>query len=354
MTDVARATGATGATNPSAGPRVARRRSVWRRWLYVLATTNPPDGHLDPVSRWLWLTRAGVLPMTLVAAASVGLLAVFRSDPVDWWWFTLAALGLVGAHMANNLMNDLFDVEVGTDTADYPRNLYSPHPVLSGAITKRGLAATALAVNAVCLAIMLTLTAVRGWPIVAFALGGFVLSAAYTAPPLRLKKRGLGEPTVLVVWGPLMVGGTYYAATSHIPAAVLLASLPYALLCTTVLMGKHIDKVPWDGPAHTNTLPVLLGEARARLVTRAMFITFYVLVVALVAGGVLPVATLLVGLSLPVFDKVWHVYGKPKPEVSPVPNPVWPLWFAPASFVLTRRAGGLLVLGLVVGAIFKV
>ena len=112
----------------------------------------------------------------------------------------------------------------------------------------------------VAYAIMVVLTAARGWPIVGFALGGFLLSAAYTAPPLRLKKHGLGEPTVLVVWGPLMVGGTYYAATGTIPGAVVLASLPYALLCTTVLMGKHIDKIPWDQPDGTHTLPVLLGE----------------------------------------------------------------------------------------------
>ena len=89
-------------------------------------------------------------------------------------------------------------------------------------------------------------TVERGWPIIGFALGGFLLSLAYTAPPLRLKKRGLGEPTVIVVWGPLMVGGTYYAATGSIPGAVLLASLPYAILSTTVLMGKHIDKIAWD------------------------------------------------------------------------------------------------------------
>ena len=76
-----------------------------------------------------------------------------------------------------------------------------------------------------------------------------------------MKKRGLGEPTVLVVWGPLMVGGVYYSATGTIPGAVVLASLPYALLCTTVLMGKHIDKIPWDAADHTHTLPVLLGEA---------------------------------------------------------------------------------------------
>ena len=105
-------------------------------WHYVLATTNPPRGRLDPVSKWLYLTRAGVLPMTLVAAAVAGLLAVYRDADVTWGWFALSALGLVLAHMANNLMNDLFDLEVGTDREDYPRNLYSPHPVLSGVITR--------------------------------------------------------------------------------------------------------------------------------------------------------------------------------------------------------------------------
>lgn len=329
----------------------SRELSLPKKWLYVLATTNPPRGRLDPVSKWLWLTRAGVLPMTIVAAGLAGLLAVYRDASVNWWWFSLSAVGLVLAHMANNLMNDLFDLEVGTDTKDYPRNLYSPHPVISGALTRSRLAAYALVVNALCLVVMIVLTAARGWPIVAFALGGFLLSAAYTAPPLRLKKHGLGEPTVLVVWGPLMVGGTYYAATGSIPGAVILASLPYAVLCTTVLMGKHIDKAAWDGPAGTRTLPVILGERRARAVTRGMFVSFYVLDVALVIAGILPVLTLLVLLSAPMFVKVWGVYGKPKPAESPVPNPVWPLWFAPTAFLLTRRAGGLLLLGMVVGAV---
>ena len=245
----------------TAGPGVTTspQSGLFHNWRYVLATTNPPRGRLDPVSKWLYLTRAGVLPMTLVAGAEAGLLAVYRGADVEWGWFALAATGLVLAHMANNLMNDLFDLGVGTDRVDYPRNLYSPHPVLSGVITRRGLAACALVVNTLCLGIMIVLTAARGWPIAAFALGGFLLSTAYTAPPLRLKKHGLGEPTVLIVWGPLMVGGTYYAATGSIPGAVVLASLPYALLCTTVLMGKHIDKIPWDEPDGTRTLPVIIG-----------------------------------------------------------------------------------------------
>lgn len=328
-----------------------REPTLVQKWLYVLATTNPPKGRMDPVSKWLYLTRAGVFPMTLVAAALAGLLAVFREADVHWGWFALAAAGILLAHMANNLMNDLFDVEVGTDREDYPRNLYSPHPVLSGVISKRGLALLSLGVNSLCLAIMIVLTVARDAWIIAFALGGFVLSAAYTAPPLRLKKRGLGEPTVVVVWGPLMVGGCYYAATGTAPGAVLLASLPYAVLCTTVLMGKHIDKAPWDGPDGTNTLPVLLGDARARRVTQGMFVAFYALVAALVIAQILPIATLAVALSFPLLKRVWVAYNEPKPAVSPVPNPVWPLWFAPHSFLLTRRAGGLFTLGLVAGAI---
>lgn len=329
----------------------APRDGLLHNWKYVLATTNPPRGRMDPVSKWLYLTRAGVLPMTLVSGAVAGLLAVYRDADVAWGWFALAAAGIVLAHMANNLMNDLFDLQVGTDRDEYPRNLYSPHPVLSGVVTRRQLATYALVVNALCLAIMVVLTIARDWAIVFFALGGFLLSAAYTAPPLRLKKHGLGEPTVLVVWGPLMVGGCYYAATGEIPGAIILASLPYALLCTAVLMGKHIDKIPWDAPDGTRTLPVILGEARARRVTQGMFVGFYLSAIALVIARVMPVAALLVLASLPVMVKVWKAYSEPKPEVSPMPNPVWPLWFAAVSFLVTRRAGGLLALGLIAGAI---
>jgi len=154
-----------------------------------------------------------------------------------------------------------------------------------------------------------------------------------------------------VVWGPLMVGGTYYAATGTIPGAVVLASLPYALLCTTVLMGKHIDKIPWDAPDGTHTLPVIIGEAAARRVTQAMFVAFYVSIVALVIARVLPVASVLVVLSWPQLRRTFAYYSQPKPDVSPMPNPVWPLWFAALSFLVTRRAGGLFVLGLIIGAI---
>ena len=341
----------TDVSDPRAKSGVTVRSRLLGNWRHVLRTSNPPAGRVDVVSRWLVITRASVLPMTITAAAIAGLLAAFDDENVRWGLFALAAVGLVLAHIANNLMNDLFDLEVGSDSDTYPRALYAPHPVLSGTISRRRLLTAAIAVNTADLAILVVLFLFRGWPMVVFALSGFVLSVAYTAPPLRLKKHGLGEATVLVVWGPLMVGGAYYAASGHFPFGIFVASLPYALLCTTVLMGKHIDKIPWDAPDGTHTLPVLLGEAKARALTQGMMISFYVLVVLLVGTGTLPIAALIVLLALPKLATVWTPFSQPKPAAPPEHFPIWPLWFAALAFVHTRRAGGLLVLGLIVGVI---
>jgi 1,4-dihydroxy-2-naphthoate octaprenyltransferase len=329
---------------------VAGRTSLVSNWREVLRTGNPPAGRLDPVSKWLVLTRAAVLPMTLTAGLIAGLLAV-GEDGFEPWLLVLAVVGIALAHAANNLMNDLADADVGSDTESYPRALYAPHPILSGLISRKGLATAALVVNLLDLAIMLVLFWQRGWPVVAFAVGGFLLSFAYTAPPLRLKKRGLGELDVLLVWGPLMVGGTYYAAVGELPWEVVAASIPYSLLCTTVLMGKHIDKAPWDAPQGIKTLPVILGERTSRWVSQAMMASFYVMVVACVAVGALPWPALLALGGLPALAKVWQAFDRPRPEKPPRNFPVWPLWFAPIAFLHTRRAGALLVLGLIVAAL---
>jgi 1,4-dihydroxy-2-naphthoate octaprenyltransferase len=326
-------------------------RSRLSSWAYALRTTNPPPGgRVDAVTRWIVVTRAAVLPMTLVSGLVAALLAVGEPG-LDGRWLALAVLGIVLAHLANNLMNDLYDTQAGSDTATYPRALYAPHPVLSGLVSRRTLITAIVLVNLADLAILVVLALARGWPVVAFALAGFVLSVAYTAPPLRLKKRGLGEADVLVVWGPLMVGGTFYAATGTITWPVLLASLPYGLLCTTVLMGKHIDKIPFDAPLGIRTLPVILGERRARVATLGLMAAFYVLVAGCVAVGAMPWPALAVVLALPRLVKVWPRFRRPPPEEPPPGFPVWPLWYAALAWVHVRQAGALLVLGLAIGAL---
>lgn len=331
-----------------------KSRSRVSSWAYALRTTNPPpDAAVDTVTRWLVITRAAVLPMTLVSGLVAALLAIGEPG-LDWRLLVLSLVGITLAHIANNLMNDLFDTQVGTDSSNYPRALYAPHPVLSGLVSRRTLVISILLVNVADLAILVVLTVARGWPVLAFALAGFALSVAYTAPPLRLKKRGLGEPDVLVVWGPLMVCGTYYSAVGHVGWDIVLASLPYGLLSTTVLMGKHIDKIPFDAPLGIHTLPVILGERRARVVTLGMMVGFYVLIAVAVAFGAMPWPALLVALALPRLWKIWPRFLRPPPEEPPPNYPVWPLWYAALAFLHVRQAGALLVVGLAIGAVLKV
>src|SRR4029450_7809415 len=157
-----------------------------------------PDKAMDPVSRWLLITRASVFPMTILSGLIGGLFAA-RVPGAHVWLFSLALVGLVLAHAANNMINDYFDLEGGVDSEDYVRAQYAPHPILSGWVTKRQLGTAILIANAIDLAILLFLMTQRGPAVAFFALGGLFVSVFYVAPPIRLKHIGLGEPGVFIV-----------------------------------------------------------------------------------------------------------------------------------------------------------
>jgi 1,4-dihydroxy-2-naphthoate octaprenyltransferase len=248
------------------------------------------------------------------------------------------------------MINDYFDLSGGVDTAEYTRALYATHPILSGLISKRGLVAAIAAFNLVDLAILLTLVAARGWPVAAFALAGLFVSVFYVAPPLKLKHHGLGEPGVFVVWGPLMICGTYYVTAGALPGWVWLASVPYALAVTTVLIGKHVDKYEQDNARGIHTLPVILGKDFSLRLNQVAMVAFYAIVVGLVVSGYLGVGVLIVAAALPRLRQVLKAYSQPKPAAPPPGYRIWPLWYVSLAFYHNKLAGGLFVLGLAANA----
>lgn len=288
--------------------------------------------------------------MTLISGAIGGLLAA-GAPSADWSYFCLALVGLVVAHAANNMINDYFDLGGGVDTPGYARTVYAPHPILSGLIGVRGLLTATAICNLADLAILIWLATVRGPTVVLFALAGLFVSVFYVAPPIRLKHHGLGEPGVFVVWGPLMIGGTYYVTTGELPVRVLFASVPYALLVTSVLVGKHIDKLDADQAKGIHTLPVLLGRPGALTLARALMGAFYAVVLMLVLTGTLGPWLLIVMLSLPRLRETLGVFRQPAPVTPPAGYPIWPLWYVAWAFRLTRRAGSLFLLGLIMEAV---
>ena len=320
--------------------------AMWGRALSVIPRISKDEWkELDVVSRWLIATRSAVIVMTVISSSIAGLLA-YRDGMFHPLLWVMVTVGLAFAHATNNLLNDLTDHKKGVDKDNYFRTQYGPQPLEHGLMTPAQLLRYAAVSGGVALAAGAYLVAARGHiTLILLGIGVFFV-LFYTWP---LKYIGMGEPAVLLVWGPLMVGGGYYVVTGHFDWHVVVASLPFALGSTAVLFGKHIDKLDADKGKKIRTLPVLLGERLSRILTILMLVTQYALVGYLVVTRYFSPVLLIVLIAAPTLRLALKAYSHPRPEKPPkeLPKNVWPLWFVAFAFLHMRRFGMLYVLGIV-------
>ena len=330
------ATATAAPTETPSGPR------LWLQALYTIPRVDPTE--VDVLSRWLILGRVSVVVMTAISAVIGGLLTI-RDDAFDPWLLVLVAVGLVLAHTGSNLVNDFWDFQHGIDTPDSPRATYGPHPFTDERNSSREFLLVTGLILGVATVIGVYLTVEAGLWVLAFALSGAFVLMFYSGGPIPLKYFGLGEIAVFIVWGPLMIGGTYYVLAEELPWWVILASVPYGLGVTTVLFGKHLDKLAFDKAKGIRTMPIVLGERLARHVTVALSVGMYLATAALAVWQEMWALVLVVG-ALPLLGLVWRFYSRPKPEERPKGYRGWPLWFVGVAFIHNRRFGLLFVAGL--------
>ena len=327
--------------------------AMWRKALNVIPEVSKSEwDQLDVISKWLISTRAAVLIMTFISAALAGLFA-WRDNAFSFLPWLALTLGLILAHASNNIFNDYTDFVRGVDKDNYYRNIYGAQPVASGLMTRRQhltyFAVTALLALALglCLAFYTNFSSTT-W--VLLALGAFFL-LFYTWP---LKGMALGEVAVLVVWGPLMIGGGYYVLTQQWNWNVVLASLPYVLGVTTVIFGKHIDKLDMDEKKGIHTLPVVIGEKASRYAVLAMMIAPYLFTLYLIAVRFFTPVMLIVFLAIPTFLQIYPKFLAPKPTTRPEGQIGWPLYFVGYAFFNNRKFGTLFMLGLLIDVFLRV
>lgn len=326
--------------------------AMWFKALRVIPhITKDEWDRLDVISRWLISTRAAVLIMTFISAAIAGLLAA-RAGMFDLGRWLLLALGLIFAHALNNLLNDLIDFQRGVDRDNYIRTQYGPQPVAQGLMTRRQLLTYAAVTGMIALAAGVVLVAQTGWLALGLLLTGAFFVFFYTWP---LKYIGLGELTVLLVWGPLMIGGGYYVITGQWDWNVVIASLSYGLGPTTVIFGKHIDKSAVDQAKGIHTLPVIIGEKAGRYAVLGMMLLMLASVVYLVITGYFTPVMLITLLSVTALPRVFRLFSQPKPAEPPewYPKEGWPLWFVGFAFYFNRRFGLLFMLGLIAELVIR-
>ncbi|MHB8134870.1 MAG: prenyltransferase [Anaerolineaceae bacterium] len=326
--------------------------SMWLKALRVIPRIDKAEwDRLDIISRWLISTRAAVLLMTFISAAIAGLFA-WRAGAFDLGRWSLLTVGLIFAHATNNLINDLTDYKKGVDKDNYFRTQYGPQPLQQGLLTIRTLLVYIAVTGLIAIAAGVPLVVQGGSVALWLMVAGVVFVLFYTWP---LKYIGLGEVAVILIWGPLMIGGGYYVITGAWDWNVVWASLPYALGPTTVLFGKHIDKIQADNAKGIRTMPVILGEKVARFAVLTMIALQYITVIALVISGFFTPVMLIVLAGLTAIPRVWAMYKSPKPATRPedYDESIWPLWFSAMSFYHNKRYGMFFLLGLLVEIVLR-
>jgi len=196
-----------------------------------------------PFLRYLLATRPAFLSITL-AGCLLGL-ATARADgvPFDGARAAITLLLAVLAHAGINVLNDYCDHLNGSDA----RNTQRIYPytggsrfIQNGVLTPRQTLGFAVALFAATLAGGLWLLGAAGVGLFWIGLAGLAIGWAYSAPPLRLNSRGVGELSVAAGF-LLVVAGADTVQRSAFAPLPWIAGLPYALLVASLL---YINQFP--------------------------------------------------------------------------------------------------------------
>ena len=252
---------------------------------------------------WFLAARPWSFTMTAISV-SVGAALAALDGAFSWPLYFLTLIGATLMHAASNLINDYDDVRQGVDDPKVPTARYRPHPLMEGRLTPRQVRLTAYALYLFAAAIGIVLAVARGWAVLWLGVAGTAAGIGYTAPPLNYKYKALGELSVFLMWGPLMVGGAYYVQARVASSDALLVSLPFGALVALVLLANNIRDVAYDDAKGIQTLPILLGRRRGIALYLALIAAAYVAIAAMSLFGPLEPWSLIVLLSAPLAVKL--------------------------------------------------
>lgn len=252
---------------------------------------------------WLRAARAPFFTGSL-APVMVGTAAAFwDTGAVNWLHAALALAALVCLHAGANLANDYYDHLTGNDE----RNVSYASPFTGGSRLIQGgqvqpweiLAASLISLS-LGAAIGIYLFLAAGWPILVLGLIGGATGFFYTAPPLKLGYRGIGEVFIFLDFGLLPVLGAYYVQMRTFSAGATVAGACVGLLMTNVLWINQFQDAEADAAVGKRNWVVRLGRRASARVHVGLFALAYAAIIAGVGWRVLPAWAMLGLLSLPL------------------------------------------------------
>lgn len=260
-----------------------------------MGTAEPTLAALpNPALRFFLATRPPFLSVTLFACL-IGLATAFASGiAVQAATATITVIFALVAHAGINVLNDYYDALNGTDALNTERVFPftgGSRFIQNGVLTLR----ETLIFGAVLLALVvvagLWLTVASAPGLVWIGVAGLFIGWTYSAPPLKLNSRGMGEACVWAGFALIAIGADFVQRGS-LSALPVIAVTGYALLVTNILYINQFPDRKADAAAGKHHLVVRLGVERARWGYVGIALAAYGWVVFAVFSGTLPMLAL--------------------------------------------------------------
>ncbi len=257
------------------------------------------------INLWATALRAPFFTASIIPVILGTAVAYYSTRLFNLSFLMLTLIGVVFLQASGNLLNDYFDFKSGADIINNDRTPFSGGSgvLVDGLLTPKTIFLASLSFLFAGLLIGVYLAFKIGVELIILGIIGALLGITYTAPPLKLVYRGLGELVVAVAFGPLVVAGAYIVQTETISAMPIIASIPIALLIASVLYINEFPDYKADKAAGKNQLVVILGRKDAIGVYKSLIIFAYLSIVFGVILGLMPPLTLLGILTFPMAKK---------------------------------------------------
>lgn len=214
-----------------------------------------------PLKSWIEATR----PKTLAAAVvpiMVGAAEAYRQGSFAWFPVLICLAFALLVQIGTNMANDYFDHAKGADTEE---RVGPERMVSSGRIQPKTMLVATLAVFLLAFLIGLSLVSYRGWELLIVGIVSILFGYAYTGGPYPLAYHGLGDIFVIVFFGLVATGGTYYVVVGNLTPNVLLLGGSLGLLANNILVVNNYRDLVTDEKANKRTLVVRYGRSFALL-----------------------------------------------------------------------------------------
>ena len=217
---------------------------------------------------------ASVAPVLVGAALGYAVAGSFHLG-----FFVLATLAIMALHGGANVVNDYFDSRSRNDWVNENPTPFSGGRqfIQKGILSPKATLLTGLGYLAVGAGIGLVIVALsRSMFILGIGVAGVLGAFFYTAGPLRLGYRGVGEIVIGFLFGILPVYGSYYLQARAIDLLPLLPALIVAILIFLVILVNEFPDLPADRQVDKRTMIVVLGIPACVVIYRATLAASYV------------------------------------------------------------------------------